>query len=635
MGRIDDLKARQRAVEDLHPDATGPAYLADRLEIMAPDEARRKREASRKSAAADGPREGLIDAFKARQRAEKATHRAAEHLTLVPAGPRPKGLHPYATSAVAGELARLDALPRPWAPGSYWDSTTFEVACNLVELANSGWSGYSLADAERDLFVRAPSDDRWGAREHRQKWDSARQKVGTTGRPEPGLMKTGQVFDVAAEDISGAAAIDAAAYTAVTPEEVERAARQLRVMEAARAKVAAEKAGPAEDFDAGTLADILARPSAPAFRVESLIPSEASCLLTAQRKTGKTTLTLNLARSLLTGEDFLGRFAVRSLTGNVAILNYEVSGSTLARWAADVGVPAERLFIVNLRGRRSPLAHPEDRERLAKVLREREVEALIVDPFGRAFTGKSQNDTSEVAPWLNDLDTFARSEAGSSDLFLTAHTGWEGERTRGSSALEDWPDSILTMTADGDDVRYLKALGRDVDLAETRLAYDPDSHRLSLTDQGSRKDARLAEVREKVLKYLADHPGASQRDVEDPGKGVGGRATDVRKALSLAIEQGQITRQQIGQKYAHYLADTPTAATASDRVPEGTDAPTANRVPRVYRDAVRGSGRVDAEDTPAVTASRDAVDECPGESDVRHREGMCACWRATAQEAAG
>ncbi len=33
-------------------------------------------------------------------------------------------------------------------------------------------------------------------------------------------------------------------------------------------------------------------------------------------------------------------------------------------------------------------------------------------------------------------------------MILTAHAGWVGERTRGSSALEDWPDSIVTMTVD-------------------------------------------------------------------------------------------------------------------------------------------------------------------------------------------
>src|SRR4029077_15507798 len=120
------------------------------------------------------------------------------------------------------------------------------------------------------------------------------------------------------------------------------------------------------------------------------------------------------------------------------LLNYEVSGPTVARWASDHGVPVDRFVIVNLRGRRNPLAHPEDRAKLAGILRALSVQSVIVDPFGRAYTGASQNDSGEVGSWLISLDRFVRSEVGARDLILTAHAGWNGERTRGASALEDW-----------------------------------------------------------------------------------------------------------------------------------------------------------------------------------------------------
>lgn len=97
-----------------------------------------------------------------------------------------EGLHPYAAAAVAAELHRLDTLPRPWREKeSHWDTTTYEVACNLLELANSPWSGYSVAQAKADLLRHAPADEVWGRREHEQKWESAVKTVGTSGRPEP------------------------------------------------------------------------------------------------------------------------------------------------------------------------------------------------------------------------------------------------------------------------------------------------------------------------------------------------------------------------------------------------------------------------------------------------------------------
>ncbi len=184
--------------------------------------------------------------------------------------------------------------------------------------------------------------------------------------------------------------------------------------ELAAAFIAESKAqrNPAPPFDSGTLGELLARPADPQARVEDLIPWQAGTLISAQRKTGKTTLELNFARSLLTGQEFLGRFGVRSISGSVALLNYEVSAGLIARWADEHGVDRRRLFVVNLRGRRNPLSHAADRSVLSGLLRAQNVETLIVDPFGRAFTGKSQNDAGEVGAWLQDLDAFARTEVG-------------------------------------------------------------------------------------------------------------------------------------------------------------------------------------------------------------------------------
>jgi sugar phosphate isomerase/epimerase len=111
----------------------------------------------------------------------------------------------------------------------------------------------------------------------------------------------------------------------------------------------------------------------------------------------------------------------------------------------------DRLFLVDLRGRRNPPRDGEDRERLAQHLRDQGVESLIVDPFGRAFTGSSHNDAGEVGAWLAELDRWARADVGARDVILSAHAGWNGERTRGASALEDWADTTITLVRDHDD----------------------------------------------------------------------------------------------------------------------------------------------------------------------------------------
>jgi hypothetical protein len=313
---------------------------------------------------------------------------------------------------------------------------------------------------------------------------------------------------------------------------------------------------PAPPFDAGTLADVLARPADPPMRVAGLIPWAASALVVAQRKTGKTTLLLNYARALITGEKFLGEFDVIALPhdARVAFLNYEVSAAQLARWAHEAGIPEDRLYLVNLRGRRNPLGNPDDRALLAKALVDANVHAVIVDPFGRAYTGVSQNDNGEVQAFLVGLEEFVRSDVGALDLMLATHAGWDGERTRGASALEDWGDVIITLTRDADEEerRFMKAMGRDVDVDEDELVMD-ENRSLVRTGNGSRReqkgDRESARLAVYVVRAARENPGCSKsklieamREMSDaPSLGKSSR-TDlkVKEAIGYAEKAGQL-----------------------------------------------------------------------------------------------
>src|SRR4051794_40190245 len=99
----------------------------------------------------------------------------------------------------------------------------------------------------------------------------------------------------------------------------------------------------------GTLDHLLKQPMDTSWRIDGVLPSRGRLLLTAKRKAGKTTLAGNLNRSLITGEPFLGRFDVEKIDGRVVVLNYEVGGAQYARWQRDLGIPPDRLFIINLR----------------------------------------------------------------------------------------------------------------------------------------------------------------------------------------------------------------------------------------------------------------------------------------------
>lgn len=95
------------------------------------------------------------------------------------------GPHPYAAAVVRDELARLVQCEVDGWSGEGWDNTTFAVACNLVEIGNSGWTGYDL-DALHEMFLdTAPADAEFDAHHHEAKWSSALAAVEDGGRRCP------------------------------------------------------------------------------------------------------------------------------------------------------------------------------------------------------------------------------------------------------------------------------------------------------------------------------------------------------------------------------------------------------------------------------------------------------------------
>jgi hypothetical protein len=354
---------------------------------------------------------------------------------------------------------------------------------------------------------------------------------------------------------------------------------------------------PSPPFDAGTLADVLARPAEPPMRVDGLIPWSGSALVVAQRKTGKTTLLLNYARALITGERFLGEFDVIPLPpeGRVAFLNYEVSAAQLARWADEAGIPADR---------RNPLGHPDDRAALAATLRAQNVQAVIVDPFGRAYTGVSQNDNGEVQAFLVGLEEFVRSGVGALDLMLATHAGWDGERTRGASALEDWGDVIVTLTRDADDEsrRFMRAMGRDVDVEEDELVMD-EGRTLTRTGNGSRRGQKSGQNAARLAVYVVraarDIPGCSKarmaaaiREMDDaPALSKSSKSdAELKAAIAHAEKHGflRVDRGGNGRPDNHF-AVTPEETTATTaQPPQAVDHRTTATA--VYEAVVVGGG---------------------------------------------
>jgi len=89
----------------------------------------------------------------------------------------------YESSIVTGELRRLDQLRAAGWNGEPWDITTFQVACQLIELANAPWSRLSVDEAHQQFLQHCPPAE--VGYDPSAKWASALTKIGDKSRPAP------------------------------------------------------------------------------------------------------------------------------------------------------------------------------------------------------------------------------------------------------------------------------------------------------------------------------------------------------------------------------------------------------------------------------------------------------------------
>lgn len=260
------------------------------------------------------------------------------------------------------------------------------------------------------------------------------------------------------------------------------------------------------------------------YTVEELHITGSNTLVVSQYKAGKTTLMINLFRSVVNVEPFLGHFEVIRTPGRVAYLDYEMQRAQFQAWlAAGGGLNYDRMVAPwHLRGQSLHFWVPGVRDRFVDWLQRHEVSVLIIDTAARAWSGlvDNENDNTQILRFTDTLDNI-KEEAGVIDLFLVTHMGRdrfvpEGEeRARGATRLEDWMDTGWYLTKDDAGTRYLRALGRGVDQDAFALTYEPSTHQL-LTSGVSKKEYMNQTALQQVVDIIASFDGApSMTELKD------------------------------------------------------------------------------------------------------------------------
>jgi len=313
-----------------------------------------------------------------------------------------------------------------------------------------------------------------------------------TGRPG---VREAFIAACAACDADEKVLSDVLGQLASTEREADAAAVTKRVAairadRAAREQLATESAAQLEIPPIESLADILGRPRRrERYAIDRLNPVGGNVLFAGPAKAGKTVLVLNLIRSLADGVPFLGQFGVAALDSGerVAQIDVELPEAVSDEWLDDIGI--ERVHAVCrqlLRGRVSSfdVLDPAGRARWALQLRRARVTVAILDCLTPVMSALGVDPNTEARRVLDAFDEL-KAEAGIRELYVIHHFGHGPERARGDSSLLGWPDALWKIVRnEGDETRYFTAEGRNVDVPEIALSYDPDTRRLT-TDSGA------------------------------------------------------------------------------------------------------------------------------------------------------
>jgi hypothetical protein len=280
------------------------------------------------------------------------------------------------------------------------------------------------------------------------------------------------------------------------------------------------------------------------YRVHGLFPVGGRALFAAQYKAGKTTTVANLLRSLVDGDPFLDHYQVTPPEGRVVLLDTELDERMLRRWLREQGIRnTDEIVVVPLRGRVSSfnITDPRVLDEWVHVLADLDPGHLMLDCLRPVLDALGLDEDKQVGQFLVPFDELL-ARCGAGEATVVHHMGHNGERSRGSSRLLDWPDVLWKLVRQDDEPsspRFFSAYGRDVDVPETALGYDEERRRLTIVG-GNRKDAAGRELVPALLDLLGEQDGLSGRQITEQLEEAGPR-NEIRAAIKLAIRDGSVT----------------------------------------------------------------------------------------------
>jgi hypothetical protein len=343
---------------------------------------------------------------------------------------------------------------------------------------------------------------------------------------------------------------------------LEKELQRQRVQQEARVIISSEAAPDITLPDSSPVDYFNKEAEAIAFSIVDWHVEGGNTLLVAQYKTGKTSLAINLYRSLVNHEPFLGAYTVKEQQGRIAYFDYEMLEDQFRFWLKAGGDMNLNKMVTpyHLRGQVLPLWDKRTRAKVVEWLKRNDTSAIIIDTAARAWAGlvDNENSNTDMLRFTDSLDQL-KYEAGITDLFLLTHMGRQAvfmeqgqERARGATRLEDWMDGGWYMTKDTDNVRYLRAQGRGIDIEPITLQYSTQTHKLTTQKVGKveHQERTADEMIVDILASLSHIPTTSQL-----AELLGGRKEDRVSKIHGAQRRGLVVGRESGRSIMIELTD--------------------------------------------------------------------------------
>jgi AAA domain-containing protein len=233
--------------------------------------------------------------------------------------------------------------------------------------------------------------------------------------------------------------------------------------------------------------------------IDGLFPERGIVFVGGHPKAGKTWLSLALAISIATGNDFLGR-RVRTTGSVLYLLGEDDLGDTLERIDSLLaGHRLDRRALerrITLSDASISLESRVDQEWLLQYAKEEKPALVVFDPLARFLSNAEENSATEMRPITNWLRKLQRETSAA--LSIVHHTDKAARGLRGTSDLRALSEATLILGKKGDrsPVELEVRRGRCPDPFDIELVDSPNGGVRWDVSTHDEKVSRLEEVKE-------------------------------------------------------------------------------------------------------------------------------------------